>query len=77
MIDAFAEHEVSEEIKKRLDEVREAFSTLTTLLYPNSDLPEHNSRGAAIVRTKLEEACMWAVRNIVVHNILTAAPVVD
>ena len=54
---AIEPHEV-EDVK----EIREKFSELAELIAAKT--PEHNIRYKALVMTKLEEACMFAVKGI-------------
>ncbi len=58
----FASHEVTDVGTARIAEIRHAFSTVLNCVEVN--VPP--SRERAIVATKLQEACMFAVRGVAV-----------
>jgi len=47
-----------------VQDVKVAVASLVDLLQPLVDLGDEAGRCAAIAQTKLEEACMWAVKGI-------------
>lgn len=52
---------VTEEQRDNINATREAFKTLDSFL---SELSNVNPRAMAIVKTNLEQACMWAIKSI-------------
>lgn len=49
-----------EETKEKIDTTREEFTKITTYILENLK----DSREKSLVLTKLEEACMWAIKGI-------------
>ena len=49
-----------EQQKKRIEDTREAFATVTQFVLENMN----DSREKSLVLTKLEEGCMWAIKGI-------------
>lgn len=49
-----------EENKEKIDTTREEFTKITTYILENLK----DSREKSLVLTKLEEACMWAIKGI-------------
>ena len=49
-----------EKKKKKIDTTREEFTKITTYILENLK----DSREKSLVLTKLEEACMWAIKGI-------------
>lgn len=49
-----------EEQKQKINDTREAFTKVTTFVLANMK----DSREKSLTLTKLEEACMWAIKGI-------------
>lgn len=63
----FATHTLSPEGQEKAAEIREAFDTLLTKVHEH--VPEGRER--ALVATKLEEACMFAVKGMAKDNAIS------
>ncbi len=50
----------SEEQKKKIEDTRNIFTDLTSFILENMK----DSREKSLVLTKIEEACMWAIKGI-------------
>ena len=60
MENIFQSYEVNEEKKEKIAEVRESFYLFLASI--KEDIPEGREKSLTI--TKLEEACMWAIKGI-------------
>lgn len=60
----FAYHKPSEDGLKKITALRAAFSYVSDLI----DASAHGSRERLVAQTKLEEAAMWAIKAVVLHD---------
>ena len=53
-------HSNNEEQKRKIEDTRDAFTDVTAFILKNMK----DSREKSLTLTKLEEACMWAIKGI-------------